>query len=266
METAAAARDDCPAAPRGLVCVTGGSGFIGSWLVRLLLDRGYAVRATVKNIQDEGETEHLQALDGAASRLRLLQMDLLDPATVRAAVEGAIGVFHLASPVTLQIPQDPEKELPEPAVKGTLNVLRAARDSGFGRVVLMSSKAAMSPNPDWPADKVIDEDSWADVEPLTKRQLWYSVSKTLAEKAAWDFAAREEGLQLVVINPGMVLGPFLTPSVNASLHWFLQLLEGQKTELDLYMGSVDVRDVAHSLIALYENPISTRSPLMHGIR
>ncbi|CAL4981463.1 unnamed protein product [Urochloa decumbens] len=252
METAAG--DDCPAAPRGLVCVTGGSGFIGSWLVRRLLDRGYAVRATVKNMQDERETKHLEALDGAASHLRLLQMDVLDAASVQAAVEGASGVFHLASPVTLQLPQDPEKELLEPAVKGTLNVLRAARDSGIRRVVLMSSKAAMVPNPDWPADKVIDDDSWADVEILRKLKLWYSVSKTLAEKAAWDFAEREEGLQLVVINPGLVLGPLLMPSVNASLHWFLQLLEGQKLDMDLYMGCVDVRDVAHSLIALYESP------------
>ncbi|CAL4988597.1 unnamed protein product [Urochloa decumbens] len=252
METAG---DDCPAAPRGLVCVTGGSGFIGSWLVRRLLDRGYAVRATVKNMQDERETKHLEALDGAASRLWLLQMDLVDAASVRAAVEGASGVFHLASPVTLQLPEDPEKELLDPAVKGTLNVLRAARDSGIGRVVLMSSEGAMFPNPDWPTDKAIDEDSWADVELLRKRHFgWYNVSKTLAEKAAWEFAAREEGLQLVVINPGMVLGPFLTPSVNASLHWFLQLLEGQKMDLDLYMGSVDVRDVAQSLIALYESP------------
>lgn len=248
METAGDRRPD------GLVCVTGGSGFIGSWLVRRLLERGYAVRATVKNINDERETKHLQALDGAASRLRLLQMDLLDPASIQAAVQGARGVFHLASPVTLQIPQDPEKELLEPAVKGTLNVLRAARDSGVGRVVLMSSKAAMVPNPDWPADKIIDDDSWADVEILRKLQLWYGVSKTLAEKAAWDFAATEQGLQLVVINPGMVLGPFLTPSVNASLHWFLQLLEGKKMSMDLHMGCVDVRDVAHSLIALYETP------------
>ncbi|KAG2557181.1 hypothetical protein PVAP13_8NG169901 [Panicum virgatum] len=229
--------------PGGLVCLTGGSGFIGSWLVRLLLDRGYAVRATVKNIQDERETKHLEALDAAASRLRLLQMDLLDPASVRAAVEGARGVFHLASPVTLQLPQDPEEN----------KSLLIPSNSGIGRVVLMSSKAAMVPNPDWPADKVIDDDSWADVELLRKRQLWYNVSKTLAEKAAWDFAAKE-GLQLVVINPGMVLGPFLTPSVNASLHCFLQLLEGQRMDLDLYMGCVDVRDVPSSLIALHESP------------
>ncbi|CAL4993962.1 unnamed protein product [Urochloa decumbens] len=255
METAAG--DDCPAAPRGLVCVTGGSGFIGSWLVRRLLDRGYAFRATVQDIRAMSARRSTWRPLTARRRVSgcsRIQMDLLDPASVRAAVEGASGVFHLASPVTLQLPQDPEKELLGPAVKGTLNVLRAAKDSGVGRVVLMSSKAAMVPNPDWPANKVIDDDSWADVEILKKFKLWYGVSKTLAEKAAWDFAERDQGLQLVVINPGLVLGPLLTPSVNASLHWFLQLLQGRKMDMDLYMGCVDVRDVAHSLIALYESP------------
>ncbi|KAL6853600.1 hypothetical protein ACP4OV_019629 [Aristida adscensionis] len=257
----AAAGNDGAGDTAGLVCVTGGSGFIGSWLVRLLLARGYTVHATVKNLQirsktfvaeDEGETRHLQALDGAGARLRLFEMDLVDPASVRRAVDGVRGVFHLASPMMLQA-QDPERELLDPALKGTLNVLRAAKDCGVGRVVLMSSQAAMAPNPSWPADKVIDDDSWADVDVLKKLQLWYNVSKTLAEKAAWDFAG-EEGLQLVVLNPGMVLGPFLTPSVNASLHLLLQLLQGERLELDaFYMGSVDVRDVAHSLIALYEN-------------
>jgi len=249
----ASAGDSGGAARRHLVCVTGGSGFIGSWLVRLLLDRGYAVHATVKNLDDEGETKHLLALDGADTRLRLFQMDLLDPASVRPAIDGARGVFHLASPFILQA-QDPESELLEPAVKGTLNVLRAAKDCGARRVVLMSSQAAMLPNPNWPADMVIDEDCWADVELLKKLQLWYSVSKTLAEKAAWDFAA-EEGLQMAVLNPGMVLGPMLAPSVNASLQLLLQLLAGEKLDLaDIYIGCVDVRDVAHSLIVLYENP------------
>uniref|UniRef100_A0A804NBH0 NAD-dependent epimerase/dehydratase domain-containing protein n=2 Tax=Zea mays TaxID=4577 RepID=A0A804NBH0_MAIZE len=239
----------------GLLCVTGGSGFIGSWLVRLLLDRGYTVHATVKNLQDEGETKHLQALDGADARLRLFQMDLLDPASsMRQAIEGARGVFHLASPLTLHT-QDPEKELLEPALKGTLSVLRAAKDCGVQRVVLMSSKSAMLPNPAWPADKaMVEDDCWADVELLKRRQLWYNVSKTLAEKAAWEFAERES-LQLVVLNPGTTLGPFFTPSVNTSLNILLQLLRGQELELDaVYTGWVDVRDVAQSAIVLYENP------------
>ncbi|XP_066310121.1 phenylacetaldehyde reductase-like isoform X1 [Miscanthus floridulus] len=236
-----------------LLCVTGGSGFIGSWLVRCLLDRGYTVHATVKNLQDEGETKHLQAMGGADTRLRLFQMDLVDPASVRPAIQGAHGVFHLASPMILQA-EDPEKELLEPAVKGTLNVLRAAKDCGVGRVVLMSSQAAMVPNPNWPAGKVIDDDSWADVELLKKLQIWYSVSKTLAERAAWDFAEKE-GLQIAVLNPGMVLSPMLTPSVNTSLRLLLQILGGERLDLDdIYMGCVDVRDVAHSLIMLYENP------------
>jgi len=212
----------------GLVCVTGGSGFIGSWLVRRLLDRGYTVHATVKNLQDEGETKHLRALDGAGARLRLFQMDLLDPASVRPAVEGARGVFHLASPVILHPTQDPEKELVEPAVEGTLGVLRAAKDCGVGRVVMVSSQTAMVPNPRWPADKVVDEDSWADVDLLKELQLWYSVSKTLAEKAAWDFAEKQ-GLQLAVLNPVLVLGPTLTPSITGSLQVFPQIMKGQSS-------------------------------------
>ncbi|OEL20616.1 hypothetical protein BAE44_0018365, partial [Dichanthelium oligosanthes] len=161
----ASAGDSGGAASRDLVCVTGGSGFIGSWLVRLLLDRGYTVHGTVKNIT------------------------LYPVAQVDKSFLGSLILLF-------------QNELLEPAVKGTLNVLRTAKDCGVGRVVLMSSQAAMVPNPNWPADKVIDDDSWADVELLKKVQFWYSVSKTLAEKAAWDFAAKE-GLRMAVLNPGM---------------------------------------------------------------
>ncbi|VAH81376.1 unnamed protein product [Triticum turgidum subsp. durum] len=179
-----------------LVCVTGGSGFIGSWLVRL----------------------------------------------------------HLASPVILQPAQDPENELLLPAVNGALNVLRAAKDSGVKRVVMVSSQTAMCPTADWPADKVIDDDCWADVEILKKLELWYNVSKTLAEKAAWDFAG-EEGLKLVVLNPGLVLGPTLTPAPTGSLRLLMLLLGGQKLDMEpFFVGCVDVRDVAQSLVVLYENP------------
>lgn len=250
----ALAGGDSDSARGELVCVTGGSGFIGSWLVRLLLDRGYTVHATVQNLQDEGETKHLQALDGADTRLRLFQMDLLDPASVRPAIEGVHGVFHLASPVILQPAQDPENELLLPAVNGALNVLRAAKDSGVKRVVMVSSQAAMCPTADWPAGKVIDDDCWADVEILKKLELWYNLSKTLAEKAAWDFAG-EEGLQLVVLNPGLVLGPTLTPAATTSLRLLMLLLGGQKLDIEpFFVGCVDVRDVAQSLVVLYESP------------
>ncbi|WVZ60395.1 hypothetical protein U9M48_010427, partial [Paspalum notatum var. saurae] len=199
----------------------------GSWLVRRdrrLLDRGYTVHATVKNLQDEGETKHLLAMaDGAGTRLRLFQMDLVDPASVRPAIKGARG-----------------KELLEPAVKGTLNVLRAAKDCGVGRVVLMSSQAAMVPNPNWPEDKVIDEDCGADVELLKKLQLWYSVSKTLAEKAAWDFAASGGG--------GGGGGRAESRDVNVSLQLLLQLLRGESLDhLDnIYVGCVDVRETSQT--------------------
>ncbi|CAO2171924.1 unnamed protein product [Urochloa humidicola] len=119
---------------------------------------------------------------------------------------------------------------------------------------MVSSQTALVPNPEWPADKVIDEESWADIELLKKLQLWYSVSKTLAEKAAWDFAEKHEGLQLAVLNPVLVLGPTLTPSITGSLQVFLQIMKGERFDMDEYfLGDVDVRDVAQSLVALYEN-------------
>ncbi|OEL21592.1 Cinnamoyl-CoA reductase 1 [Dichanthelium oligosanthes] len=227
----------------GLVCVTGGSGFIGNWLVRRLLSAAATPctppsRTSVRDMlsalaEDEGETKHLQALDGAGPRLRLFQMDLLDPASMRPAVEGARGVFHLASP----------KELVEPAVKGTLSVLRAAKDCGVGRVVMVSSQTTMVPK-----SQVASRQG-------RRRGLLgrHGHPQETPEKAAWDFAEKQ-GLQLAVLNPALVLGPTLTPSITASLQVFLQIMEGKRFDMDEYFhGCVDVRDVAQSLVALYED-------------
>ncbi|KAM7527636.1 hypothetical protein LguiB_031046 [Lonicera macranthoides] len=147
-----------------VVCVTGGSGFIGSWLVRLLLDRGYTVHATVKDLKDEKETKHLQALDGAELHLHLFQIDLLDYDSIVAAVTGTTGVFHLASPCIVDQVHDPEKELLAPAIEGTSNVLTAAKELGVQRVVVTSSISAITPSRNWPADVVKNEDCWTDVE------------------------------------------------------------------------------------------------------
>lgn len=236
-----------------VVCVTGGSGYIGSWLVCLLLRRGYTVHATVKNLKDERETKHLEALEGAGSRLRLFQIDVLDYDSIVAAVNGAAGVFHLASPCIVDQVQDPEKELLDPAIKGTNNVLTAAKELGVGRVVVTSSISAIIPSPNWPADVVKGEDCWTDTEYCKQKGIWYPLSKTLAEKAAWEFA-KEKGLDVVVVNPGTVMGPILPPGLNASMLMILRLLQGC-TDIyeDFFMGSVHVKDVALAHILVYEN-------------
>lgn len=235
------------------VCVTGGSGCIGSWLVRLLLERGYTVHATVQNLKDEAETKHLEAMPGAASRLRLFCMELLDYDSVLAAVRGCAGVFHLASPCIVDRVRDPEKELLDPAIKGTANVLTAAKEVGVRRVVVTSSISAITPSPSWPADRVKAEDCWTDLDYCKQNGLWYPVSKTLAEKTAWDFA-KEHGLDVVVVNPGTVMGPVIPPRLNASMLLLQRLLQGcTDTYQDFFMGSVHFKDVALAHILVYEN-------------
>ncbi|XP_059660423.1 cinnamoyl-CoA reductase 1-like [Cornus florida] len=240
-----------------VVCVTGGSGYIGSWLVRLLLERGYTVHATVKDLKDEKETKHLEALEGAQSRLHLFQIDLLHYDSIVAAVAGANGVFHLASPNIIDQVHDPEKELLDPAIKGTNNVLTAAKELGVRRVVVTSSTSAITPSWYWPADVVKDENCWTDIDYCKTKGLWYSLSKTLAEKAAWEFA-KEKGLDVVVVNPGAVMGPILPPVLNASMLLILRLLQGC-TEIyqDIIMGFVHVKDVALAHILVYENTSAT---------
>ncbi|VFR01969.1 unnamed protein product [Cuscuta campestris] len=236
-----------------VVCVTGGSGGIGSWLVRLLLDRGYVVHATVKDLKDEKETKHLEAMEGADSRLHLFQIDLLDFNSISAAVTGATGVFHLASPCIVDDVHDPERELLDPAIKGTINVLTAAKELGVRRVVLTSSISAIIPSPNWPADIVKNEDCWTDIEYCKQKGRWYPLSKTLAEKAAWEFA-REKNLDIVVVNPGTVMGTYISPTLNASMIMLLRLLKGcTETYEDFFMGSVHFKDVALAHILVYEN-------------
>ncbi|MQM17207.1 hypothetical protein Taro_050174 [Colocasia esculenta] len=235
------------AAEERRVCVTGGNGFIGTWLVRALLQRGYSVTATY---QPGTDPSHLLSLPGAEApgRLVLREADLLDAAAIVAAVGGCRhGVFHVASPCTLEDPQDPETELLAPAVQGTLNMLEAARGVGSRRVVLTSSISAMVPNPQWALEhpgRVLDEDSWTDLDYCKSRQKWYPVSKTLAEKAAWEYAEKH-GIDLVAIHPSTCLGALLQPGLNASSAVIQQLLKGSNdTQEYHWLGCVHVKDVA----------------------
>lgn len=152
------------------VCVTGANGFIGSWLVRTLLDGGYTtIHATVYPGSDPS---HLFALPRAGNaNLRVYEAEVLDSDAVSRAVEGCTGVFHVASPCTLEDPKDPEKELVLPAVQGTINVLEAAKKFNVRRVVLTSSISAIVPNPGWAKDKVFDESSWTDLDYCKSRKV-----------------------------------------------------------------------------------------------
>ncbi|GMP34479.1 hypothetical protein CsSME_00007326 [Camellia sinensis var. sinensis] len=140
------------------VCVTGAGGFIASWMVKLLLQKGYTVRGTVRN-PDDPKNSHLRELEGAEERLTLCKSDLLDYQSLREAIDGCDGVFHTASPVT----DDPE-EMVEPAVNGTKNVIIAAAEVKVRRVVFTSSIGAVTMDPNRSPDAVVDESCWSDLE------------------------------------------------------------------------------------------------------
>ncbi|MBA0677989.1 hypothetical protein Goari_019358, partial [Gossypium aridum] len=173
---------------------------------------------------DRKKSEHLLALDGAKERLRLFKAQLLDEGAFDSVVDGCVGVFHTASPFYHNI-KDPQAEMLDPAVKGTLNVLRScAKVPSIKRVVITSSIAATVFNgrPLGP-DVVVDETWFSDPAFCEKSKLWYMLSKTLAEEAAWKFA-KENGIDMVTINPGLVIGPLLQPTVNTSVEPILKLI------------------------------------------
>nr|CAA12276.1 cinnamoyl CoA reductase [Populus trichocarpa] len=230
------------------ICVTGGGGFIASWMVKLLLDKGYTVRGTARNPADP-KNSHLRELEGAEERLTLCKADLLDYESLKEGIQGCDGVFHTASPVT----DDPE-EMVEPAVNGTKNVIIAAAEAKVRRVVFTSSIGAVYMDPNKGPDVVIDESCWSDLEFCKNTKNWYCYGKAVAEQAAWDMA-KEKGVDLVVVNPVLVLGPLLQPTVNASITHILKYLTGSaKTYANSVQAYVHVRDVALAHILVFETP------------
>ncbi|XP_047327138.1 phenylacetaldehyde reductase-like [Impatiens glandulifera] len=233
------------------VCVTGASGFIASWLVKHLLRRGYTVNATVRDLSDPLKTKHLVELDGAKERLKLFKANLTEDCSFDEAIEGCHGVFHVASPCTFTTKKDPYAEIVEPAVKGTINVLNScAKTPSVRRVILTSSITAVSFTTRRSSEGVLDETWFSDPEHCKKNKLWYQLSKTLAEEAAWKFV-KEKGIDMVVINSSAVIGSMFNSSLNLTCVIVLNLMNGLQLYKDL-IGWINVKDVADAHIQAFE--------------
>lgn len=227
-----------------LVLVTGGSGFVGAHCILQLLSAGHRVRTTVRSLAREADVRAMLQAGGAPSTeaLSFVAADLTADAGWPEAVTGCQFVLHVASPFPAAAPRH-EDELIVPARQGALRVLRAARDAGVKRVVLTSSFAAIGYGQEV-TDRPFSEDDWTN--PNADHVIAYTKSKTLAERAAWDFLAREGGaLELSVVNPVAVFGPVLGPDYSTSIQIVQRLLDGALPALPrVSFGVVDVRDVA----------------------
>jgi nucleoside-diphosphate-sugar epimerase len=237
------------------VLVTGGSGFVGSHCIVQLLAAGHDVRTTVRSATRRADVFALVKQGGIADpgdRLSFAIADLENDAGWPEAVAGCDFVLHVASPFPFEVPKD-ENELIRPAREGALRVLRAARDAGVKRVVLTSSYAAIGYGAEV-TGKVLTEEDWTDAEaPGTQP---YIKSKTLAERAAWDFIAKEGGaLELAVVNPVGVFGPVLGPDYSTSIQIIQRFMDGAVPGCPrLWFGVVDVRDVADLHIRAMTDP------------
>jgi nucleoside-diphosphate-sugar epimerase len=237
-----------------IVLVSGGSGFIGSYCILQLLAAGHQVRTTVRNLKRERDVRSSLRQGGAepGDRLTFFAADLMSDAGWTEAVAGCDYVLHVASPVPTGATKD-ENDLIVPAREGALRALRASRDAGVKRVVMTSSFAAIGYGQK-PLSTPFSESNWTDlsgndVAPYTK-------SKTIAERAAWDFIAREGGtLELSVVNPVAVFGPVLGPDFSTSILLIQRLMDGGMPGLPkLYFGVVDVRDVADMHLRAMTHP------------
>ena len=247
--------DDVP-----IALVTGASGYLASHIVKQLLEQGrFRVRGTVRSLENETKVKPLREfVPEPRYPLRLIEADLLKPQSWKEAVRRCSYVFHIASPLALSNPKNPDVVV-KPAVEGTTNVLKACSETGtVKRVVLTSSTVTIVPlagDPEKPKDHVYTELDWANDATCSV----YEKSKVRAEKAAWEFVKEldeSKRFELVTICPGLLAGPILCPShKEGSVGLILQILTGKTSRFpDVYFLVTDVRESAAAHIAALEKP------------
>ena len=232
------------------ILISGASGFIAGHCILEMLSHGYDVRGTLRDAsRGDSLKEILGKHTDRIDALEFVSADLMDEASWVEAAKGCDGILHVASPVPVVQPED-ENEIIIPAKTGTLNVLKAAKTNGIKRVVLTSSVAAVQSGTR-DSGMFTDKD-WTD---LSRSDLSpYIKSKTIAERAAWEFA-NENDLELVAVNPALVLGPALEADYGSSLEALYLLMTGAYPILPrLGFEIVDVRDVASLHRLAYETP------------
>ena len=238
------------------VLLTGVSGFLGSHTAIQLLEKGYAVTGTLRSMKRAGEIEDMIARHTSkVGALKFAEADLLDGQIWNELTKGTDFVQHVASPFPREFPRH-EQDLIRPAREGALNVLKAASSNGVKRVVLTSSIAAvMYGREKGKRSAVYNESNWTDVTNRKDTTPYYR-SKTLAERAAWDFMINDKsGMELVSVCPGAILGPVLERDFGTSANMVIKMLDGSMPAFPkLGFEIVDVRSVADLLIRAMEMP------------
>ncbi|KAL1322030.1 hypothetical protein HN51_066940 [Arachis hypogaea] len=247
---------------KGKVCVTGGTGFLGSWLVKTLLEDGYTVNTTVRfdpNAEKKRDISFLTKLSKASEKLKVFNADLSKPESFNEAIEGCMGVFHVASPIDFAV-KEAEETVTKRSIDGALGILKACKNSKtVKRVVYTSSGSAVCCKEESEEEEEdgFDESSWSDVEFLRKFKpfCWsYAVSKTLTEKAMLQFG-ENNALEVVSLIAPLIVGPFISPKLPDSVEKGLVLVLGKKDKIGItrfHMAHVD--DVVRAHIFLLEHP------------
>ncbi|KAG5565650.1 hypothetical protein RHGRI_001535 [Rhododendron griersonianum] len=241
---------------KGSVCVIGGTGYVASWLIMRLLQSGYTVRTTVRSYPySNKDISYPTNLPGAPEKLEIFAADLNDPESFNGVIRGCTGVFLIAHPVSFE-EKVPEEVTNQRAVKGTLGILQACLDSRTVKRVIYTSSAFTVMYND-KSSGIIDERNWTDVDYVRILKPFgesYIISKTLAERAALEFA-EAHGLNLVSLIPPMIIGPFICSRCPGSIYTVLALIAGEEDQYKNLpkTSMIHVDDVASAHIFLLEH-------------